>query len=136
MTTRRHQVIVDDNDRPLEDQAIHRGAYLYLKANLPPTMEPRRFAGSSRLVVSHLDNERYRVAWTQRNDWIAWFLRFERWQWLTTVEEEGGSRTKYDSLEVFNGPVAYLVQWIVGKHLKAGVRAMAEGLKRRAESLR
>lgn len=131
---RRYQVLVDPNDVPVEDQTIKEGALLYLKANLPPSMEPRLIAGSTRGVVSHLDHENYRVAWKERQSWTAWFLRFERWQWLTVIEDESSRKTKYENLEVFNGPAAYAVKWIVGPFLRSGVKAMAETLKIRAEN--
>lgn len=89
--------------------------------------------GSTRAVVSYLDHEEHRAAWKQQDNWKAWFLRFERWQWLTVVEGEEGMKTRYDNIEVFKGPVAYIVKWVVGPLLKSAVRAMAESLKRRAE---
>ncbi len=60
----------------------------------------------------------------------------ERWQWLTVVDDgEGSRKTKYETLETFNGPAAYLVKWFVKKGLEAGFIGMAVGLKERAESL-
>ena len=97
-------------------------------------MEPRPVMGSTQAVVYHVDNENHRIAWIQRSTWLAYFLQYERWQWLTVVEDEDGTKTKYDTLEVFNGPFAYFIQWTVGPSLRRGVKAMAEGLKRRTES--
>lgn len=49
---------------------------------------------------------------------------------LTTTD---GGKTKYESIEVFSGLVAYLVRLFVGRNLNLGVQAMAEGLKAQAE---
>lgn len=60
-----------------------------------------------------------------------WLLDAERWQSLT-VGPDG--RVKYESIEVFKGPLAYLVRLFVGKNLFLGVDAMAQGLKTKSES--
>ena len=43
-------------------------------------------------------------------------------------------KTKYESLEVFKGPAAYITKWFYGKGLNQGVEEMGRGLKERAEA--
>ncbi|EKM52674.1 uncharacterized protein PHACADRAFT_164606 [Phanerochaete carnosa HHB-10118-sp] len=126
----RTQTVVDANERPVPDQAASEGSLLTLKVHLPPSMEPQMFPGSTRLRVSLVDHAAHRVAWTNRMP--AWLMTTERWQWLTVL---GDGKTKYETIEVFNGPIAYLVRWFVSGKLKLGFQAMADGLKARAESL-
>ena len=59
-----------------------------------------------------------------------WLLNAERWQFLVEIE---GEKTRYETVEVFGGVLAYLIRVFVGNGLKKGFIAMAEGLKRRAE---
>lgn len=101
--------------------------------HLPPTLDdlPSYKKSSAFVVCTCLDNGNHRVAWRTAGSLPAWLLDAERWQMLT-VQEDG--RVKYESVEVFKGIVAYLVKLVVGKDLILGVEAMAEGLKKRAES--
>ena len=80
------------------------------------------------LVVSYLDPENYRMGWTNRLP--KWLLAAERWHWLTVLDK---GKCKYETIEVFNGPLAYLVKWFVGNDLKRSYQAMADDLKKRAE---
>lgn len=101
---------------------------MYLSVHIPPSMEPQRSSTTS-LLVTLVDAENYRVAW--KNRMPQWLMRTERWQWLTVVD----GKTKYETIEVFNGPAAYLVRWFVGSGLKKSFQAMADDLKTRTESL-
>ncbi|KAI0688003.1 hypothetical protein BC835DRAFT_1374577 [Cytidiella melzeri] len=136
----RKQCVVDHSDNLLPDQVAHEGAYLHLTVHLPPSMSPpSRFSllspSTTRLVVSLVDAEHYRAAWTNRMP--KWLMTTERWQWLTVVEEEDGSRkTKYETIEVFDGPAAWIVRWFVAPYLKVAFEGMATDLKRRAEGSR
>lgn len=89
------------------------------------------FMGSHSTVVriTVIDHENYRAAWTTAGGLPKWALFAERWQTLT-VE---GEKTKYESVEVFSGILAYVVKFFTGKNLVLGVKAMAEGLKSRSE---
>ena len=126
---RRSQVVVDPADKPHAEQAAHEGSFLVLKANIPPSMAaPGWLTPSTRLVVSHLDHENHRAAWTNRMP--RWLMTTERWQWLTTVE---GGKTKYETIEVFNGFLAYIVKLFVASGLRVSFQAMADDLKARVE---
>ncbi|KAJ3547573.1 hypothetical protein NM688_g5393 [Phlebia brevispora] len=124
----RSQTVVDSAEQPLEEQTVKEGSFLYLTANIPPSMDAKSRPSSTRLVVSHLDPENHRVAWTNRMP--AWIMTTERWQWLTAPED---GKTKYETIEVFNGFLAYLVKWFVGSGLRQGFQAMADGLKAHSE---
>ncbi|KAK7055404.1 hypothetical protein R3P38DRAFT_2846903 [Favolaschia claudopus] len=99
--------------------------------HLPPTMGDPAFMGSQSALVRiiALDHENYRAAWVTAS-MPKWALFAERWQTLTV--EDG--ITKYESVEVFSGILAYVVKWFVGKALDQGMMAMAEGLKSRCEN--
>ncbi|PSR79939.1 hypothetical protein PHLCEN_2v6840 [Hermanssonia centrifuga] len=98
-----------------------------------PSESPFAF-NTTHLRIHHLDEETHRIAWV--NCMPSWLMTTERWQWLTVVDDgEGSRKTKYETLETFNGPAAYLVKWFVKKDLEAGFIGMAVGLKERAESL-
>jgi len=107
--------------------------------HLPPTMDDANAGflqkNSTLVEVTVLDHENHRVAWRTTGILPRWMLDAERWQMITVEEDgEGGeAKCKYESYEVFKGILAYVVRWFVGKELKMGVNAMAEGLKARAE---
>jgi len=49
------------------------------------------------------------------------------------VVEDGRKKTRYETIEVFGGPLAYVIKCVVGSGLQQGFTAMAEGLKKRSE---
>lgn len=100
-----------------------------MKVNVPPTMEDTSHYQAPRECVTHIDHTEHRVAWKYVS-LPSCILNANRWQWLTV---EGG-KTKYESLEVFKGPAAYLVKWLYCKGLNQGVEEMGRGLKERAEA--
>lgn len=125
--------MVDASGRPLYDQTPAEGKYINISpVHLPPTMGNPRFmgTGSAFVEITVLDKEGYRAAWETAGYMPAWLLHAERWQTLTALP---GGQTRYDAMEVFSGPVAYLVKLFVGSALKQGFQAMADTLKERAE---
>lgn len=121
--------------------------------HLPPTMGKPGFTQSQSITVriSAIDHENYRASWVTAGGLPKWALFAERWQMLTeqgapqalhaqaalliaSTVEGGKTVTKYESIEVFSGIIAYLVKLFTGKNLVLGVKAMAEGLKSRSES--
>ncbi|KAJ6578884.1 hypothetical protein DFH09DRAFT_1148575 [Mycena vulgaris] len=128
----RGQTIVSESGTALADQTPAAGKMLFISpVHLPPTMGSPGFmeSHSTNVRITTLDHENYRAAWITANGLPSWALQAERWQMLTV--EDG--KTKYESIEVFRGFIAYLVKFFTGKNLVLGVRAMAEGLKTRAE---
>lgn len=126
----RTQTVVDISNRPLPSQIAAEGSRLYLTVHLPPSMEHRKRPNTTRLLVTHLDAANHRVAWESRLP--LGLLHSERWQWLTVL---GNGKIRYETIEVFNGPFAWLVRWFVGASLRQGFQVMADGLKTRSESL-
>jgi len=51
---------------------------------------------------------------------------------MLSVDETSG-KTKYETIEEFNGVVAYAIKFFVGGMLRLGFKAAAESLKARAE---
>ncbi|KAH7908674.1 hypothetical protein BJ138DRAFT_1090830 [Hygrophoropsis aurantiaca] len=129
----RNQQITAPDGTPLKDQTPHVGAFLSIRPmHIPPTLDDARWfppASAALERITVLDRANYRCAW--RNiDMPAWALRAERWQALV---ELGDGRTRYETVEVFGGAAAYVIRVLLGGGLRAGFRAMAEGLKARAE---
>ncbi|KAH7919555.1 hypothetical protein BV22DRAFT_1099260 [Leucogyrophana mollusca] len=127
----RNQQITDAHKKPLADQTPHEGSHLYIHpVNIPPAFtDDKWFPGSAFERISALDKSNYRVAWVNI-EMPHWLLNAERWQALVEIE---GGKTRYETIEVFGGVVAYIVRTFFGKGLNEGFRAMAEGLKKRAE---
>ncbi|KAF9034465.1 hypothetical protein BDZ89DRAFT_514406 [Hymenopellis radicata] len=128
----RDQKVTDRAGTPTGHE-LAEGQYMSLSVHLPPSLSysvPFYQRSSAFVCCTFLDNENHRVAWCTASP-PKWLLHAERWQMLT-VEADG--RVKYESVEVFNGILAYLVRFFVGKNLRFGFDAMAEGLKVKAES--
>ncbi|KAJ2915112.1 hypothetical protein MD484_g5293, partial [Candolleomyces efflorescens] len=130
----RSQTLYDTSKNPLPDSALATDLFLHVsRVHLPPTMgEPGLFGQASTwekiVSVSHED---HRMAWEFYLPLMPkWLLRAERWQILTDLD---GGKTRYDTFEVFGGPIAYLIKWVHQQNLKDGFKAMAEALKARAE---
>ena len=129
----RGQVVTDSSKQPLQSQTPAEGQYLYIyPVHLPPTMEkPGLFGESSAFVtITTLDHENFRVAWNTAG-LPKFILHTERWQVLSY--DSITKQTRYETIEVFGGLLAYFVNWFVRPKLVLGFQAMAEGLKRRAE---
>jgi len=130
----RAQRLVDASGAPPASKEPAEGLYIDIgRVHIPPTFEEPGLMGKSTVYVqiTVVDKEHYRVAW-ETAGWVpAWLLHSERWQ---TLEELPDGRTKYESLEVFKGPVAYLIKLLVGPGLIQGFQAMADTLKQRAEA--
>ncbi|EAU87605.1 hypothetical protein CC1G_09702 [Coprinopsis cinerea okayama7 len=129
----RGQRLVDASGRTSTSQTPSEGQFLDISpVHLPPTMgNPGLFGKNSAFVeITVLDTENYRAAWETAGPVPAWLLHSERWQTLTTLPD---GKTRYDTIEVFSGFAAYLVQLFVGSALKKGFQAMADTLKERAE---
>lgn len=85
-------------------------------------------------IITTVDHASYRLAW--RNLTAPGFLLgAERWQALSVVESDGAGteKTKYETIEVFTGLLAYVVKFFLKSGLDAGFEAMGQDLKKRAE---
>ncbi|KAF7307804.1 hypothetical protein MKEN_01140500 [Mycena kentingensis (nom. inval.)] len=115
----RNQTIISASGKPADDQTPAAGKTMLISpVHLPPTMgEPGLFGSHSTTVVIQLiDNENYRAAWDLKPSWMQpkSVLFAERWQVLTEVD---GGKTKYESIEVFRGPLAHVVKRAQGANL-------------------
>jgi hypothetical protein len=124
-------VVTDSKKQPLSDPTPEVGRNLLMSVHIPPTMNDGGKANSSFEIITAVDRENFRLAWRFLG-LPSFLLSAERWQWLTTEEGER-SKTKYETIEVFNGVFAYVVKWTLGNDLKKGFEAMAQTLKTRSE---
>ncbi|EGO02924.1 hypothetical protein SERLA73DRAFT_176393 [Serpula lacrymans var. lacrymans S7.3] len=128
----RNQQLTDARKNPLADQTPSVGSYLLISpVHIPPTMSDKWLPSSAFERITALDRDNFRVAW-ENIEMPRWLLNAERWQALSEVEGEPG-KTRYETIEVFGGVVAYIVKVLFRKGLNEGFAAMAEGLKRRSE---
>ncbi|KAJ7756237.1 hypothetical protein B0H16DRAFT_1674773 [Mycena metata] len=128
----RGQTLVSPAGVALADQTPAGGELMLIApVHLPPTMGKPRFmeSHSTTVRITTIDHENYRAAWVTAGALPKWALFAERWQTLTIVD----GKTKYESIEVFSGILAYVVNFFTGKNLDLGVKAMAEGLKSHSE---
>lgn len=89
---------------------------------------------TSQEIITHVDHEEFRVAW-QYVSLPKWLLSAERWQCLSSSSPAGGKEvTKYETREVFSGPLAYIVKWFMRKGLEEAFAAMGDALKVRSET--
>jgi len=125
----RKQVVLDKSKTILENQTAVEGAILDLTTHIPPTMSPNARSHYTRVTITHVDHENHRVSWAY-DTMPSWLLRSVRWQSVTAVED---GKTKYESIEVFNGLLVFFLKWFIGANLKKSFDGMADGLKARAE---
>ncbi|KAJ8690323.1 hypothetical protein PTI98_011756 [Pleurotus ostreatus] len=129
----RDSVLVDESEEILPDQTLAEGKYMLIApVHLPPTMgKPGMFQKQSAFVkVVTVDPENCCLKWISIVGY-PFLLRAERWQSLS-VGDDG--KTKYETIEVFSGVLAYVVKLFTQANLKLGFEAMAQELKRRAEA--
>lgn len=102
--------------------------------HIPPTMGEAKFLqkGSAYVQCFVLDAVNYRMAWTSGGSLPRFVLHPERWDILTVTVE---GKTKFESVEVVNGILAYPLRLFLSANLKLGFDEMAKALKSRAESL-
>lgn len=135
----RNQCLTDGSKQPLgaAQQTPRAGAHLLIHpVHIPPSFDPPAIfpASSVFVIITAMDPDNYRCAW-ETADYPPWLLHSVRWQMLTEVVEDGRKKTRYESIEVFNGVLAYAIKYFVGSGLQQGFTAMAEGLKKRSEEL-
>ena len=118
---------------PLADQTAVVGAHILMRVHMPPTMgEPVGMFGANSAFceITHIDADAHRAAWKTAGS-PAWLLRTERWQALSVDEATG--KTRYETVEVFGGVLAYITSYFFGDKLREAFRAFADTLKARAE---
>lgn len=116
----------------IADQTPSEGSFLQLTVNIPPTMDEPGLFGKMPVFakVTTIDHTNHRASWGAEG-FPKFILHTERWQALSVDEATG--RTKYETIEVFGGVLAYFVKFFVGKNLVLGFQAFADCLKKCAE---
>jgi hypothetical protein len=129
---RRSMTLITPSGQPLEDQTPAEGKHIAVVVNMPPKFgEPGWFgSGSATTQIEMLDSQNFRAVLTTTG-LPHWLSQSERWQMLSVDETTG--KTRYDTIEVFDGLVAYVIKFLMGSKLSVGFRAAAECLKARAE---
>ncbi|KAI0035560.1 hypothetical protein K488DRAFT_83003 [Vararia minispora EC-137] len=130
---RRAQTKTDKSMKALSDQNVPLGvgSYLRMTVRMPPSTDDTKPTMHSNEIVTEHDPAAYRVAWRYVPA-IPGTLFAERWQRLSEVE---GGKTLYETREVFGGPLAYVVRWLMRSKLDVAFEAFAASLKERAEAL-
>ncbi|KAG9310970.1 hypothetical protein JVU11DRAFT_8848 [Chiua virens] len=133
----RNQRLTDASKVPLpvSEQTPRVGSHMLIHpVHIPPSLDPPKLlpASSAFVVITALDSDNYRCAWETVN-FPTWLLHSVRWQALVEVLEDGRKKTRYETIEVFNGLLAYVIKLLVAGGLRKGFVAMAEGLKKRSE---
>jgi hypothetical protein len=126
-------VVVSKTKQPLDDQTPAEGKHLFIKrVNMPPSMNDSSpwISASAFELITVVDYENHRLAWINLLTPFKFILRAERWQWLTVTED---GKTKYETIEVFGGLLAWVLMILMKSWLDAGFKAMGEALKRRSE---
>ncbi|KAK0482972.1 hypothetical protein EDD18DRAFT_1084530 [Armillaria luteobubalina] len=132
----RSQLVANEFAIPLENQTAFVGAKLIITSQIPPLPQPVDVFTPPNLLTQHItleeitviDTENYRVAWVLLSpDWI---LNTIRWSAVSTVVDDYGmEKSLYESRETFGGPLASVVQGVLGGDLAESFQAQADALK-------
>lgn len=133
----RSQVVTDSLGIPTEEQKPEENLRLLIQAQIPPLPLPvdantpadPLHAQISFENITHIDITNRRLAW-KAIMLPQPLLHAERWQALSTTED---GKTFYESVEVFQGPVSYVVDALFAQGLQEGFDAQAAALKSRVE---
>ncbi len=130
------QLVANEFAIPLHNQTAFVGAKLIITSQIPPLPQPVDVSTPPDLLTQHItieeitviDTENYRVAWVLLSpDWI---LNTIRWSAVSTVvDNDGVEKSYYESRETFNGPLASVVQDLLGNDIAESFQAQADALK-------
>jgi hypothetical protein len=109
---------------PSMQSAFQVGSILRMRVQMRKSMRT-----TSAETITAIEDQRL-LAWKTRSP--AWWLRGERFQVITSIDEH---TTIYETQESFKGLLAPLVQLLFEHDLQRGFAAVARDLKARAESL-
>lgn len=112
---------------------------LIIKVQIPPLTPPVNSSTPSNPLnsqtslenITHVQHDLYRIAWAE-SDIPDIALSAQRWSALSVVPSSGGSGgnvTLYESREVYDGPLAYVVEATYGKGLQEAFDAQATAMK-------
>ncbi|KAH8834814.1 hypothetical protein DL96DRAFT_1571864 [Flagelloscypha sp. PMI_526] len=133
----RRQIIVDSfSPRKVSvDQTPVAGKLLLMDpVHIPATMgEPNKLMQRQVTKERIIFAQDYQLAW----EYIGFpklLLHAERWQTLKVGELDGKPCTKYETIEVFRGVLAYVVRFLFLKDLDDSFQMQGDALKKRAEA--
>ncbi|KAG6879137.1 hypothetical protein C0992_004954 [Termitomyces sp. T32_za158] len=133
----RSQVVTDVLGIPTYEQIPQENLRLLIQAQIPPLPLPVDANTPANPIntqisfenITHIDTTNRRLAW--RAIMLPQpLLDAERWQALSTTED---GKTFYESVEIFRGPVSYVVDALFAQGLQEGFNAQATALKSRVE---
>ncbi|KAG5731768.1 hypothetical protein E4T56_gene797 [Termitomyces sp. T112] len=133
----RSQTVTNALGIPTDKQTPEENLRLVIQAQIPPLPLPvdvntptdPTHAQTSFENITHIDTTNRRLAW--RAIMLPQpLLGAERWQALSTTED---GKTFYESVEVFEGPVSYVVDALFAQGLQEGFETQAVALKSRVE---
>ncbi|KAG6837811.1 hypothetical protein H0H93_016179 [Arthromyces matolae] len=134
----RSQVVADALGVRTADQTPGENRRLWIQAQIPPLPSPVNSDTPSNPLhselsfenITHIDTSTRRIAW--RTIMLPQpLLDAERWQALSTTDD---GKTFYESVEVYRGPVSYVVDLAFAQGLQEGFEAQAAALKDRTEN--
>ncbi|KAK0468945.1 hypothetical protein IW261DRAFT_1345654 [Armillaria novae-zelandiae] len=132
----RSQIVANEFTIPLQNQTAFVGAKLIITSQIPPLPQPVDVSTPPNLLTQHItieeitviDTENYRVAWVLLSP--EWILSTIRWSAVSTVVDDYGvEKSLYESRETFSGPLAGVVQEMIGDSIAESFQAQADALK-------
>jgi hypothetical protein len=134
----RSQIVTNAFFIPLANQTPVENDRLIINSQIPPLTPPVTnstppnplHAQTSFENITHIQHDLYRAAWKQIGVPQSG-LNAGRWSALSVVQAEDGTenRTLYESREVFDGPLAYVIQGLFGAGLQEGFDAQGAAMK-------
>lgn len=137
------QTVTDAFGIPLQDQTPHENLRVIIDCQIPPLPLPVNASTPPNLLHAQSSFENITVIDTDLNR-VAWqsimlpqaVLNATHWQAFTVVEREDGSNaTLYESLEVYYGPLSYVVDALFAEGLQEAFVAQGVVLKARVEEM-
>ena len=77
--------------------------------------------------IIDVNNEQMRICWRGRPGGIPTFIFLG--EKVNRITRKGDNQCVYEVFETQGGPMAYLVQWMMGQKLSAMSQGIADGLK-------
>ncbi|EUC48079.1 hypothetical protein COCMIDRAFT_3039 [Bipolaris oryzae ATCC 44560] len=133
----RYAVVTSPLNITLPEQRPAEGKNLYFRVQIPSlplpvdkdTPDNPLHTQSSQELVTAVQRDLGRLAWEFWPPSVM--LSAERWQAIT---DYGNGTVLYESREVFNGPLAYVIKTTMGDALQASFVGQGEGIKLYLES--
>lgn len=137
------QTVTDAFGIPLDDQTPHENLRAIIDCQIPPLPLPVNASTPPNLLHAQSSFENFTVIDENLNR-VAWqsimlpqvVLNATHWQAFTVIEGEDGSPvTLYESLEVYYGPLSYVLDALFAEGLQEAFVAQGVALKARVEGM-